>query len=61
MPVAWDDDRRSLVRALRALGVPTEVLLITPPAATEPDPDGMDPAHFHRLEVGRIAEGLARL
>jgi uncharacterized protein (DUF58 family) len=59
--VAWDDDRRNLVRALRALGVPTKVLLVTPPGATAPDPDGVDPAHFHRLEVGRIAEGLARL
>jgi hypothetical protein len=37
------------------------VLLITTPGGTEPDPDGVDPAHFHRLEVGRIAEGLARL
>ena len=31
--VAWDDDRRTLVRALRALGVPTKVLLITAPGA----------------------------
>jgi hypothetical protein len=59
--VAWDDDRRGLVRALRALGVPTSVLLVTLPGAPEPDPEGVDPAHFHRLEVGRIAEGLARL
>ena len=59
--VAWDEDRRGLVRALRALGVPTKVLLVTPPGAPEPDPDGVDPENFHRLEVGRIAEGLARL
>lgn len=59
--VAWDDDRRNLVRALHALGVPTKVLLITVPGANEANPDGIDPAHFHRLEVGRIAEGLARL
>ena len=41
--VAWDDDRRNLVRALRALGVPTKVLLITPPGATEPIRTGWTP------------------
>lgn len=59
--VAWDEARRDLLRALRGLGVPTKVLLVTAPGVPAPDPDGVDPEHFHRLEVGRIAEGLARL
>jgi uncharacterized protein (DUF58 family) len=59
--VAWDDDRRGLVRTLQALGVPVMVLLVTEPGAAEPDLDGLDASSFHRLEVGRIAQGLARL
>jgi len=59
--VAWDDDRQKLVQTLRALGVPTKVFLVTVSGAATPDLGGMDPEHFHRLEVGRIAEGLARL
>jgi uncharacterized protein (DUF58 family) len=54
--LAWDDDRRRLVGALRGLGVPTLVLLVATPDEPEP-PD----AGVHRLEVGRVAEGLARL
>jgi len=54
--LAWDDDRRRLVSTLRALGVPTLVLLVAEP--NEPRPPDAD---VHRVEVGRVAEGLARL
>lgn len=55
--VSWDDARRSLIETLRALGVPTLVLLVD---------DGEGPAEddisgVHRLAVGNIALGLARL
>ena len=58
--LAWDEARRALVRHLRALGVPLLVLVVTEPgsAAELPAAAGGD---VHRLEVGRIAEGLARL
>jgi uncharacterized protein (DUF58 family) len=60
--MAWDEDRRRLVGELTALGVPTLVLLIAgAEAADTPDAEGARLARFHRLEVGRIAEGLARL
>ena len=54
--LAWDDDRRRLVATLRGLGVPTLVLLVAEPGEPQPpDPD------VRRLEVGHVAEGLARL
>jgi uncharacterized protein (DUF58 family) len=59
--VAWDEDRRRLVRALNGLGVPTLVLLVTEPGAPGPGPDAAGAGPIHRLEVGRIADGLARL
>jgi uncharacterized protein (DUF58 family) len=52
----WDAERRAFVDALRGAGVPTLALVITP--------DGRRtdlPVDVHRLQVGRIAEGLARL
>jgi uncharacterized protein (DUF58 family) len=55
--LGWDAARRDLVRDLRALGLPTRVLVVTPDATGEP-PAG---EHVHRLVAGRIAEDLARL
>jgi uncharacterized protein (DUF58 family) len=55
--VAWDDARRSLIDALRGLGVPTLVLLVQ----DEDSPGEPDLANVHRLSVGKIAQGLARL
>ena len=55
--LGWDAARRDLVRDLRALGLPTRVLVVTADASGEP-PAG---EHVHRLVVGRIAEDLARL
>ena len=55
---AWDDPRRALVDHLRALGVPSLVLVISEAAALDAD---LETAGAHRLAPGRIAEGLARL
>jgi uncharacterized protein (DUF58 family) len=54
--LAWDDARRGLVRHVRSLGVPTLVLLVGAEAAADAATLGV-----HRLEPGRIAEGLAAL
>lgn len=62
--LCWDEARQNLVRSLHALDIPTMVLLITDAgssatqASTLPDDE---PTWLHRLEVGRIAEGLAAL
>jgi len=58
--LAWDAPRRALVNRLRGLGVPTLAMVVIDPAAPPPDDDPADGA-VHRLYVGRIAEGLARL
>jgi uncharacterized protein (DUF58 family) len=62
--VAWDDERRGLIRKLRLLGVPVLVLVIvesgTKPAL-DPGPLRDQPQCFHVLETGRIEEGLGRL
>jgi uncharacterized protein (DUF58 family) len=57
----WDAERRAFVEALRGAGVPTLTLVIA--AADAPAAEGVgDPTLGpHRLVVGRIAEGLARL
>ena len=59
--LAWDAARRELVDRLRALAVPMLVLLVTDPA--EPDGVADVPAApaVHRLEVGRVGEGLMGL
>jgi uncharacterized protein (DUF58 family) len=55
--VSWDDARRSLIDTLRGLGVPTLVLLVQ----DEESPGEPDLGNVHRLSVGKIAQGLARL
>jgi uncharacterized protein (DUF58 family) len=61
--IKWDAARQALVQMLRALGVPTMVLVIVKRNSTLPDPGPLadDPQMFHVLEVGRVAEGLQRL
>jgi uncharacterized protein (DUF58 family) len=54
--MAWDEPRQELVRHLEALGTPTRVFVVGERGALT----GLPP-HVHRLEVGRIGEGLARL
>jgi uncharacterized protein (DUF58 family) len=56
--VSWDDARRALVDHLRALGVPSLVLVISEAAALDAE---LEAAGVRRLVPGRIAEGLARL
>jgi uncharacterized protein (DUF58 family) len=57
----WDAPRRELVWGLRALGVPVLALVVTDPLTDSGarEPDGA--AGVHRLEVGRVRAGLARL
>jgi uncharacterized protein (DUF58 family) len=60
--LAWDEPRRQLVERLRASGVPTLVLVVTEPAPPPPaDTAAPDELGVHRLEVGRVADGLAGL
>ena len=56
--VGWDDGRRALVDHLRALGVPSLVLVVGGDAALDAE---LEAAGVRRLAPGRIAEGLARL
>lgn len=59
----WDEPRRELVAALRALRVDALVLLVADPAAPVPDPGPMAdrPERFRVLRSGAVAEGLAEL
>ena len=59
----WDDERRALVHALRARGVPTLTLLVTRAGEQDAETETAADAALapHRLVAGRIAEGLARL
>jgi uncharacterized protein (DUF58 family) len=54
--LGWDDARQELVRQLEALGTPTRLLVVGARGTVD-----RLPAYVHGLEVGRIAEGLARL
>lgn len=53
--LAWDDERKALVRILSELNIPLKILVMTD---TEP-PDTDAPVHFIRTD--RPEEGLARL
>lgn len=55
--LGWDAPRRDLVARLRAVGLPALVLVVTEPGT----PLDGDAPGVHRLDVGRIAEGLATL
>ena len=59
--LAWDAARRELVDRLRALAVPVLVLVVTDPAQPGGVVDVPDPPAVHRLEVGRVGEGLMGL
>ncbi len=62
--LSWSADRQRFVTHLHRLGVPTVVFLIVHPSrprSAMSDPEMQTPAWLHRLEVGRIAEALARL
>jgi uncharacterized protein (DUF58 family) len=59
----WDDDRRQLVKKMRAIGVPLLVLVVVLPGAKKPEPGPMhdEPDNFRVLEIGRIQEELSQL
>lgn len=62
--LAWDELRQQFVGKLRAMGVPVMVLVIQPAGETPllgPGPMSDAPDLLHGLEIGRIAEQLARL
>lgn len=62
--LAWDKARRDLIEKLRALGVPSLVLVVLEPgeaASVDRGPMESDPEHFRILEVGQVEQGLARL
>jgi len=54
--LGWDDARQELIRHLEALGTQTRVFVVGQGATLD-----RLPGNVHRLEVGRIAEGLACL
>jgi uncharacterized protein (DUF58 family) len=58
--LGWDEPRRQLVAGLRGLGVPTLALVVVEPTAGGAATPAAGPG-VHWLEVGRVAEGLARL
>lgn len=61
---SWNDERRQLVKKLKAVGVPVRVFVIVAegePSDLEPGPMLDEPDRFHVLTAGRLAEGLARL
>jgi hypothetical protein len=59
----WDDARKSFIAKLRTLDIPLLVLVVVRPGEPKPDagPLRNEPDRFHVLEIGRIAEQLARL
>lgn len=62
--LAWDDERRALIKKLQSLGVPLLVLLVAEPGQGErikAQIGNSAPERFFILEAGRISEGLAQL
>jgi hypothetical protein len=62
--LAWDEERKRFIRFLRESGVPVLVLIIVGQGESRPlDPGPMkgNPENLHRLQVGKIREGLAQL
>jgi len=60
----WDEPRRKFVQKLKALGVPLLVLIIVPPGGGIAGAGGEPaeaPGTIHVLEIGKIAEALAKL
>lgn len=61
---SWDEERQRFISQLDSLGIPTLVLVIMDSKTLHrlaPDPVSTSREGFHRLEVGKIAEGLAKL
>jgi len=56
--LAWDEARQEFIRHLESLRVPVLVCVIADPAHGTPKPSARN---VHFLELGKIAEGLARV
>jgi uncharacterized protein (DUF58 family) len=62
--LAWDEQRQTLVKSLKAFGLPVLVVVVVSAAPEKPlDPGPMagDPGSFHTLVAGQIEQGLAKL
>jgi uncharacterized protein (DUF58 family) len=62
--LAWDEERRSFVEKMRALGVPVLVLVVVEPGKDkdlDPGPMRDEPNRFYVLEAGQIEQDLAKL
>jgi len=62
--LGWDEPRRALVRRLKALRLPTLVMLMVPRGKADtfdPGPPGDQPDRLLVLESGHVEEGLQRL
>lgn len=61
--IGWDERRQNLMQMLRAFGLPLMVFVIAREGAASLEAGVMnaEPAAFHVLEMGKIAEGLQRL
>ncbi|UCF57738.1 MAG: DUF58 domain-containing protein [Deltaproteobacteria bacterium] len=62
--LSWDEQRQAFIGLLKALGLPVLVLVVAEDKASRPlDPGPMkgDLEHLHRLQTGKIEEGLAQL
>ena len=59
----WDDERKNFVGKLKSFGVPLLVLVVVHPGQKKPDAGPLrdQPESFHVLEIGKIAEELAKL
>jgi hypothetical protein len=55
--LGWDEARRGFVRRLSGLGLPVLALAVVEPGTAA----FADPGGVRRLEVGRVAQGLAAL
>jgi len=58
--LGWDEPRSEMVSRLRALGMPVLVLVVADPPGDSGAREAAV-AGVHRLEVGRVGDGLARL
>ena len=62
--LAWDEERQHFIKALRTLGVPILLFVLTDgntPQTLDPGPMQDQPGYFHVLKVGNIQEELVQL
>jgi len=62
----WDESRKTLVNALRVLGINVVVIIVTETAHTKTEKDGLGSMdgqqhYIHWVQVGDIEQGLVRL